>query len=139
MHRSTASQEKIARPAGATYQAKRRKSPCHQIYRTICGPARPPRARVCKAWISCVSAQASAMTSRSFWSSPRSCGTATSTSVASCGRTDDELDKMNGRRDQLEGKIQERYGIAKDQAKKDVDTWFDSLKWWVGERSKGKL
>ena len=43
--------------------------------------------------------------------------------------TDDELDKMNGRRDQLEGKIQERYGIAKDQAKKDVDTWFNSLKW----------
>jgi len=43
--------------------------------------------------------------------------------------TDDELDKMNGRRDQLEGKIQERYGIAKDQAKKDVDTWFNALKW----------
>ena len=43
--------------------------------------------------------------------------------------TDDELDKMNGRRDQLEGKIQERYGIAKDQAKKDVDDWFSSLKW----------
>ena len=43
--------------------------------------------------------------------------------------TDDELDKMNGRRDQLEGKIQERYEIAKDQAKKDVDDWFSSLKW----------
>ena len=43
--------------------------------------------------------------------------------------TDDELDKMNGRRDQLEGKIQERYGIAKDQAKKDVDDWFSALKW----------
>ena len=43
--------------------------------------------------------------------------------------TDDELDKMNGRRDQLEGKIQERYGIAKDQANKDVDAWFNSLKW----------
>ena len=43
--------------------------------------------------------------------------------------TDDELDKMNGRRDQLEGKIQERYGIAKDQAKKDVDNWFNALKW----------
>ena len=40
--------------------------------------------------------------------------------------TDDELDKMNGRRDQLEGKIQERYGIAKDQAKKDVDNWFNA-------------
>ena len=41
----------------------------------------------------------------------------------------DELDKMNGRRDQLEGKIQERYGIAKDQAKKDVDDWYNSIKW----------
>jgi uncharacterized protein YjbJ (UPF0337 family) len=36
---------------------------------------------------------------------------------------------MNSCRDQLEGKIQERYGIAKDQAKKDVDAWFNSLKW----------
>ena len=32
--------------------------------------------------------------------------------------TDDELDKMNGRRDQLEGKIQERYGIA------SWESWF---------------
>jgi len=31
------------------------------------------------------------------------------------------------RQDQLEGKIQERYGLAKDQAKKDVDDWFNSL------------
>jgi hypothetical protein len=34
---------------------------------------------------------------------------------------------INGRQDQLEGKIQERYGLAKDQAKKDVDAWFKSL------------
>ena len=34
---------------------------------------------------------------------------------------------VNGRQDQLEGKIQERYGIAKDQARKDVDTWFQTL------------
>jgi uncharacterized protein YjbJ (UPF0337 family) len=27
--------------------------------------------------------------------------------------TDDDLTAINGRRDQLEGKIQERYGIAK--------------------------
>jgi hypothetical protein len=27
----------------------------------------------------------------------------------------------------LGGKIQERYGIAKDQARKDVDTWFQTL------------
>jgi uncharacterized protein YjbJ (UPF0337 family) len=41
--------------------------------------------------------------------------------------TDDDLDVINGRQDQLEGKIQERYGLAKDQAKKDVDAWFRSL------------
>jgi uncharacterized protein YjbJ (UPF0337 family) len=45
--------------------------------------------------------------------------------------TDDDLDVINGRQDQLEGKIQERYGIAKDQAKKDVDAWFKSLPWWA--------
>jgi uncharacterized protein YjbJ (UPF0337 family) len=41
--------------------------------------------------------------------------------------TDDDLDVINGRQDQLEGKIQERYGIAKDQAKSDVAAWFKSL------------
>jgi uncharacterized protein YjbJ (UPF0337 family) len=41
--------------------------------------------------------------------------------------TDDDLDVINGRQDQLEGKIQERYGLAKDQAKKDVEAWFKSL------------
>jgi uncharacterized protein YjbJ (UPF0337 family) len=38
--------------------------------------------------------------------------------------TDDDLDKVAGKRDQLEGVIQERYGIAKDQVRKDVDTWY---------------
>ena len=42
--------------------------------------------------------------------------------------TDDDLTTIEGRRDQLEGKIQQRYGYAKDQVRKDVDTWFDSLK-----------
>jgi uncharacterized protein YjbJ (UPF0337 family) len=41
--------------------------------------------------------------------------------------TDDDLDVINGRQDQLEGKIQERYGLAKDQAKKNVEAWFNSL------------
>ena len=41
--------------------------------------------------------------------------------------TDDDLTAINGRRDQLEGKIQERYGIAKDQVRSDVDTWLRSL------------
>jgi uncharacterized protein YjbJ (UPF0337 family) len=43
--------------------------------------------------------------------------------------TDDDLDKASGRRDQLEGSIQARYGISKDQARKELDDWFNSLKW----------
>jgi uncharacterized protein YjbJ (UPF0337 family) len=34
---------------------------------------------------------------------------------------------VNGRQEQLEGKIQDRYGLAKDQAKKDVEARFRSL------------
>ena len=41
--------------------------------------------------------------------------------------TDDDLAVINGRRDQLEGKIQERYDMAKDQVRSDVDTWLRSL------------
>ena len=41
--------------------------------------------------------------------------------------TDDDLTAINGRRDQLEGKIQERYGFAKDQVRKDVDDWLSRL------------
>ncbi len=40
--------------------------------------------------------------------------------------TDDDLDKVAGRRDQLEGIIQERYGVAKDQVRQDVDRWLES-------------
>jgi uncharacterized protein YjbJ (UPF0337 family) len=41
--------------------------------------------------------------------------------------TDDDLDVISGRRDQLVGKIQERYGVNKDQVKKEVDDWFTSV------------
>ena len=37
--------------------------------------------------------------------------------------TDDDMDIIAGRRDQLAGKIQERYGIAKDAAEKQVAEW----------------
>jgi uncharacterized protein YjbJ (UPF0337 family) len=43
--------------------------------------------------------------------------------------TDDDLDLINGRREQLEGKLQERYGLAVDQIRKDVDTWYSAQKW----------
>ena len=41
--------------------------------------------------------------------------------------TDDDLSKINGRRDQLEGIIQQRYGYAKDQARDEVDRWSKTL------------
>ena len=41
--------------------------------------------------------------------------------------TDDDLDRVAGSREQLEGLIQQRYGIAKDQVKRDVNTWLDSV------------
>lgn len=41
--------------------------------------------------------------------------------------TDDDLEKIAGKRDQLEGKLQERYGIAKDAAAKDIDDWMKTL------------
>jgi len=35
--------------------------------------------------------------------------------------TDDDLQVIGGKRDQLVGKVQERYGIAKDEAERQVD------------------
>jgi len=34
---------------------------------------------------------------------------------------------VNGRRDQLEGRLQSRYGYAKDKARDEVDTWLTGL------------
>jgi uncharacterized protein YjbJ (UPF0337 family) len=50
--------------------------------------------------------------------------------------TDDELSVMAGKRDQLVGKIQEHYSLAKEEAEKQVtvwqykfsDLWFDADK-----------
>jgi len=42
--------------------------------------------------------------------------------------TDDDLDQAAGKRDQLVGRIQERYGVAKDEAERRVDRWGAELK-----------
>ena len=47
--------------------------------------------------------------------------------VEQLGLNDDDIDVIEGNREQLEGKIQERYGLAKDQVRKDVDTWLDTM------------
>jgi len=41
--------------------------------------------------------------------------------------TDDELDQINGKREQLVGKLQQKYGLAKDEAERKADEWVSSL------------
>jgi uncharacterized protein YjbJ (UPF0337 family) len=42
--------------------------------------------------------------------------------------TDDDLDVIGGKRDQLIGKIQQQYGISKDEAERQVDRFGGSLR-----------
>jgi uncharacterized protein YjbJ (UPF0337 family) len=42
--------------------------------------------------------------------------------------TDNDLQTLTGQKDQLVGKIQERYGIAKAEVEKQVDAWSKDLK-----------
>jgi len=41
--------------------------------------------------------------------------------------TDDDLETVAGKRDQLAGKLQERYGFAKEQAEKELDDFTRAL------------
>jgi uncharacterized protein YjbJ (UPF0337 family) len=38
--------------------------------------------------------------------------------------TNDDLDVVNGKTEQLIGKIQERYGVAREAAEKQVKEWL---------------
>ena len=40
--------------------------------------------------------------------------------------TDDDMTVIEGNRDQLEGRLQERYGYAKDKARQEVNAWLDA-------------
>ena len=42
--------------------------------------------------------------------------------------TDDEVMQVNGRREILAGKIQEKYGIAVEEANRQIDAWASRLK-----------
>jgi uncharacterized protein YjbJ (UPF0337 family) len=50
--------------------------------------------------------------------------------------TDDDLDIVDGQRQQLVGRIQERYGIAKDAAEEQADEFVRSLKSEDAEQEK---
>jgi uncharacterized protein YjbJ (UPF0337 family) len=41
--------------------------------------------------------------------------------------TEDDITVINGKQDQLVGRIQERYGIAKDEAERQVDSWINRM------------
>lgn len=41
--------------------------------------------------------------------------------------TDDDLTTIAGKRDELAGKLQERYGYAKDQAEKELDDFTRTM------------
>jgi uncharacterized protein YjbJ (UPF0337 family) len=40
--------------------------------------------------------------------------------------TDDDLDYISGTRDKFVGKLQERYGIAKEEAERSADEWLST-------------
>lgn len=42
--------------------------------------------------------------------------------------TDDDLTTISGKRDQLAGVLQTRYGLAKEQAEKELDDFITGLK-----------
>ena len=39
--------------------------------------------------------------------------------------TDDELQQIDGEKDRLVGVVQEKYGLAREEAEKQVDEWFE--------------
>jgi uncharacterized protein YjbJ (UPF0337 family) len=41
--------------------------------------------------------------------------------------TDDDLDVIEGKRTELAGRLQQRYGYAKDEAEKNIDTWLKNI------------
>ena len=52
--------------------------------------------------------------------------------------TNDDFDVIAGKREQLAGKIQERYGVAKDEAEKQISAWEKSAddSWFAKDKSR---
>ena len=48
--------------------------------------------------------------------------------------TDDEIEEMAGKRDQVIGKLQQKYGIAKEEAEQMADDFASSLEGWAPAR-----
>jgi uncharacterized protein YjbJ (UPF0337 family) len=50
--------------------------------------------------------------------------------------TDDDVKNLGAKKDDLIGKIQERYGVLKDEAEHQVDQWLKDLKQHTDASSK---
>jgi uncharacterized protein YjbJ (UPF0337 family) len=53
--------------------------------------------------------------------------------------TDDDMQKLTGKKDHLVGKIQERYGIAAAEAERQADEWSRALKEAQAESTAARL
>jgi uncharacterized protein YjbJ (UPF0337 family) len=42
--------------------------------------------------------------------------------------TDDEVDQIQGRRDMLIGKLQEKYGYTREQAERELDVFLSNIR-----------
>ena len=51
--------------------------------------------------------------------------------------TDDDITFMSGSRDQFVGRLQERYGIAKEEAEKQIEAWLKADKTETTSRAGG--
>jgi uncharacterized protein YjbJ (UPF0337 family) len=41
--------------------------------------------------------------------------------------TNDDLDVIEGKRKELAGRLQQRYGMAKDAAEREIDDWLKTM------------
>ena len=41
--------------------------------------------------------------------------------------TNDDLDVIEGKRMELSGRLQQRYGVARDEAERQIDIWLKSV------------
>ena len=41
--------------------------------------------------------------------------------------TNDDLEVVKGKRTELAGRIQQRYGVAREQAEREIDSWLKTV------------
>jgi len=41
--------------------------------------------------------------------------------------TDDDMELVKGKRIELAGRIQERYGVAREQAEREIESWLKTV------------